>query len=258
MVKLFVAERRNKIMELLNKNQRLTVKELAKEIDVSEATLRSDLNQMEKEGLLTRTHGGAVLTDYIENETSFSTREKKNKQEKMHIASQAVQLITDGQCVLFDASSTVLELARLLKRGKKRLTVVTSGIYTALELRDHPDITVILLGGVVRTGSSSLEGTLGVDVLNKINVDAMFTSANGFTFDTGLTDFNIYEVELKREMLKKASKVVALVDHTKIGKSSIASFADVSQVDTFITDAHFSDEEIAQFNHFGVEVTTTS
>ncbi|WP_054949226.1 DeoR/GlpR family DNA-binding transcription regulator [Numidum massiliense] len=258
MVKLFVAERRNKIMEILNKNQRLTVKELAKEIDVSEATLRSDLNQMEKEGLLTRTHGGAVLTDYIENETSFSTRKKKNKQEKMHIASQAVQLITDGQCVLFDASSTVLELARLLKRGKKRLTVVTSGIYTALELRDHPDITVILLGGVVRTGSSSLEGTLGVDVLNKINVDAMFTSANGFTFDTGLTDFNIYEVELKREMLKKASKVVALVDHTKIGKSSIASFADVSQVDTFITDAHFSDEEIAQFNHFGVEVTTTS
>ncbi|MFC7394028.1 DeoR/GlpR family DNA-binding transcription regulator [Scopulibacillus cellulosilyticus] len=248
MAKMFMAERRNKIMELLNQEQRITVKDLSKKMGVSEATLRSDLNKMEKEGLLTRTFGGAVLNDYVENGTSFSVREKKNKAEKVKIAHQAIELIKNNQCILLDASSTVLELARLLKNKPIRLTVVTNGINTALELNENAEITVILLGGIVKQGSSSLEGTLGVDLLNKINVDQMFTSGNGFTFETGLTDFNYYEVELKREMIKKTKKVNALIDHTKIGNTSIASFANANEIDTFITDQPVSKDTLDLFS----------
>ncbi|WP_158735824.1 DeoR/GlpR family DNA-binding transcription regulator [Alteribacillus sp. YIM 98480] len=237
MNKLFVTERRHKIMEMLNQEQRLTVKRLAKVLGVSEVTLRSDLKEMEKEGLLHRTHGGAMLPkdSVSDNNIPFYSRERKNKNEKRLIAQEALPFIHDGQCILLDASSTALELARLLKDTTLRLTIVTSGIYTALELRENSNFTVIILGGVVRQGSSSLEGVLGSNVLDQVYVDTMFTSANGFTINTGLTDFNMHEVELKVEMVKKSSDVIALVDHTKIGKSSISSFAALEDISTLIT-----------------------
>ncbi|HET7579960.1 MAG TPA: DeoR/GlpR family DNA-binding transcription regulator [Bacillales bacterium] len=256
MPKMFVAERRNKIMEILNEQQRITVKELSSKMNVSEATLRTDLNQMEEQGLLKRTHGGAMLNDFVESETSFSVREKKHKDEKIKIAEKAAEWITYGQCILLDASSTALELARILKKQNLRLTVVTSGIYTALELRENPEITTILLGGVIRNGSSSLEGTLGMDILNKINIDLMFTSANGFSFETGLTDFNVYEVELKKEMVRRAKQVIALIDHSKIDKSSIASFAETHQIYAFITDSPLTDDLLSRFSEHGIQVTS--
>src|SRR5699024_3138658 len=106
-----------------------------------------------------------------------------------------------------------------LKKKPLRVTVVTSGIYTALELADTPEITVILVGGMITNGSSSVEGTLGLDILDQVNIDIMFTSANGFSFESGLTDFNLYEVELKKEMVKRAGKVVALrSEERRVGK----------------------------------------
>lgn len=238
MGKLFAPERRNKILEKLNENKRITVKELSREIHVSEVTLRADLAKMEEEGLLLRTHGGAILADPIpEIETKFDIREKKNKSEKSAIAKKAVEFIQPGQCILLDASSTALQLARQLKDSPIRLTVVTSGINTALELKENQHMTVILLGGIAKRESFALEGSLGVDLLKKINIDMMFTSASGFTLDLGLTDFSVYEVELKKEMVNSAEKVVALLDYTKINKNSIASFASLEQIDTIITDA---------------------
>ncbi|OYD07414.1 DeoR/GlpR family DNA-binding transcription regulator [Paludifilum halophilum] len=254
MVKLFVSERRKEIMQILHRQHRITVKELSKKVGVSEATLRMDLNQMEKEGLLKRTHGGAILNDYIENETTFSVREKKNRAEKMKIAEKAEKLIESDQCLLLDGSSTALELARVLKNKKIRLTVVTNGIYTALELRENPDITCILIGGIVQKGSGSLEGTIGTDTLKNINVDIMFTSAYGFCFETGLTDFNVYEVELKKEMIKKANKVVALIDHTKINKSSISSFVSADHIDRLITDMKLPEDMLKRFRDCDIHV----
>jgi DeoR/GlpR family transcriptional regulator of sugar metabolism len=241
-MKMFVTERRAKIMQLLYDKQRLTVKDLAGSIGVSEATLRSDLNKMESDGLLVRTHGGAVLKENNDNDTSFSVRKQKNRNEKMKIAEKAVELISDKQCVLLDASSTALEIARLLKKNPLRVTVVTSGIYTALELADTQEITVIQIGGVVTNGSSSIEGILGLDILDQVNIDMMFTSANGFSFESGLTDFNLYEVALKKEMVKRAGKVVALIDTSKIGKNSSAFFCKVNEIDTFITEAALDTE----------------
>lgn len=241
-MKMFATERRDRIIDLLQERKRITVKELSSEMGVSEATLRADLNKMELDGLLTRTHGGAVLNDEKENETSFNVRQKKNKVEKAKIASKAFQHIEEKQCILLDASSTALELAQLLKDTPIRLTIVTTGLQTALELKENPDITVILVGGVVTNKSTSIEGTLGLDILDSVNIDIMFTSANGFTVENGLEDFNLYEVQLKREIVKRASKVVALIDSSKIGKSSSAVFAKVEQVDKLITDEPIHDD----------------
>ncbi|WP_332631774.1 DeoR/GlpR family DNA-binding transcription regulator [Halalkalibacter flavus] len=246
--KMLMHERRNAILEYLDKDQRIVVSDLSQRLNVSEATLRNDLNNMEKEGLLKRTHGGAVLVDQDPEDNkffNFSTREKKNKEEKYLISTKAQKLITNNQCILLDASSTALELAKRLKDDpdRKRLTIVTNGIYTALELRDVAEFTVILIGGVIRAGSSALESTIDAGVLKKINVDIMFTSASGFDFENGLTDFNVYEVELKKEMVEASNRVVALLDHTKFGKKSIVSFASIDQIDTLIIDNQISDED---------------
>ncbi|MFY4775168.1 DeoR/GlpR family DNA-binding transcription regulator [Metabacillus sp. RGM 3146] len=258
MGKVFAPERRRMIMEKLHERQRVTVKELSEEIKVSEATLRTDLTKMEEDGLLKRTHGGAILMDTIENETNFYNRERKNKHEKSAIAKKAVELISNGQCIMLDASSTALELARTLKEMQIRLTVVTSGINTALELHDHPSITVILLGGIVKKGSYSLEGSLGVNILSQINIDLMFTSANGFSFEAGLSDFSVYEVELKKAMVNASNKIVALLDHTKINKNSIASFASIDQIDTIITDYALTDSYAEKFDEYNIEVIIVS
>lgn len=141
-----------------------------------------------------------------------------------------------------DASTTVLELAVSLKETEKKLTIINNGLRTAIELKENPNISVIMIGGIARKGSMGLEGLIGIDILNKINIDVMFTSASGFTINEGLTDFNVYEVELKNEMGQHADKVIALLDHTKIGISSISSFASVDQLDTIITDRVVSED----------------
>ncbi|WP_394238726.1 DeoR/GlpR family DNA-binding transcription regulator [Niallia oryzisoli] len=255
-MKMFASERKNIIMQILHEQERITVKDLAKEIGVSEATLRTDLSKMEMEGLLTRTHGGAVLNDENNNEMSFSAREKKNKHEKMQIAKLASEFVKEKQCILLDASSTVLEFARYLKDQPIRLTVVTSGLQTALELKDNPDITVILIGGMVTKGSTSIEGTLGVSILDTVNIDVFFTSANGFSAESGLTDFNLYEISLKKEMIKRSKKVIALVDSTKIGSNSSAVFADLNQIDALITDQSINDETLKVLTKHDIDVIT--
>lgn len=259
MGKMFAAERQEQILKKLNQEQRITVRELSKEIHVSEATLRADLDKMEKKGLLKRTHGGAVHIDFSENEQlytehHFSNREKQNKNEKNAIAKKALAFIKPGQCIMLDASSTALELAKLLNQSDMRLTIVTNGIQTALELNDHQDITVILLGGIVKKGSHALEGTLGASVLTNINIDILFTSANGFSIKGGLTDFSVYEVELKKTMVGSANKTIALLDHTKMGRNSIASFASVTDLKAIITDQPLSSEDQQQLDSMDIDV----
>lgn len=254
MNKMFAPERRKIILNKLKQQKRIIVKEISKEISVSEATLRSDLSILEKEGLLKRTHGGAILIEDIDKDTRFSTREKKNKIEKNKLAQEAVKYISPGQCIMLDASSTALELARILNKTNIRLTVVTSGINTALELSDHPDITIILLGGIIKRGSNSLEGSLGVPILKQINIDKLFTSASGFSIESGLTDFSVYEVELKREMVKASGQVIALIDHSKINNNSIASFASLNDIDVMITDYSFPVENSQVLQKHNIEV----
>lgn len=255
--KMFTNERREKILEILREKKRVTVKELAEKLEVSEATLRSDLNAMEKDKQLTRTHGGATIEQKkVKTENTFSERKRKNQEEKRKIGLKAYEIIESGQCIILDASSTALELARILKESSMRLTVITNGIASAMELKENPNLTVILLGGLLRVGSIGVEGVMGASLLKQINVDIMFTSAKGFTIDDGLTDFNVYEVELKKLMKNASKQVVALLDYSKMGNVSISPFASTEEVDTIITDSQASKEILEQLKKTPINVIT--
>jgi DeoR/GlpR family transcriptional regulator of sugar metabolism len=238
-------------MQMLNEQKQILVKDVSIALNVSEGTLRNDLRILEEDGLLERTHGGAVLPKPPTHEYTFYSRSQSNQAEKMAIGRTAARYVQNGQCIILDASSTSLELAKHLVQYDY-LTVVTNGLATAQELTRNPRINVIVVGGVLRPGSSSLEGLLGKGLLSQIHADVFFTSAHGFTVAEGLTDFSVYEAELKKVMVGNVSRVIALLDHTKLNRRSIATFADTSQIATLITDAAADPEFIRTLP--GIEV----
>jgi DeoR/GlpR family transcriptional regulator of sugar metabolism len=235
---MFASQRRDKIIELLQHNKQIVVKELAQQLQVSEGTLRGDLRMLEEDGVLERTHGGAVLSRSraVSKEYRHSTRSELNHEEKRAIGQRAANLVTRGQCILLDASSTVLELAKELVEYDY-LTVVTNGLEAAMVLNQNPRINVILIGGVLRAGSRTIEGVLGRNILEGIHADQFFTSSEGLSLEEGMTDFSLYEAELKKLMTANARRTIALVDHTKLGRRSIATSVQMKDVHTLITDA---------------------
>lgn len=253
-------ERQQKILDYLKENRKATTNELSELLNVSATTIRTDLNQMDKDKLITKTHGGAVFRDKAKVQPEltlraydFRDRTLENSKEKEKIAEEAVKMIKDHMCIFLDASSTAYTLGRKLN-GFTELTVITNGIHLALALKDVPGITVILTGGIVTSASASIEGLLGEDLLKKIHTDIAFVSARGFSVEDGLTDFSIYEADLKRMCVKVSAKTVALVDHTKFDSTSISGYASIDDINLVITDSGISEETAFIYTKAGVEL----
>lgn len=254
---MLAIERKKIILDYLKKHGNITTNEVCQLLQVSPATARNDLNRLEKDKLVLKTHGGASLLE-TESENLmpafiFGERQQVNQREKEAITDAAVKLIEDNQCIIMDASSTALTLAKKLSKFS-RIIVVTNGIYTMLELKDMPNITVISIGGIVTKNSGSVEGLLGKDLLSHINADAAFVSARGFTLEEGLTDFNIYESELKKEMIRHSKKVVALLDSTKLETSSTANFCSAGEIDLIITDSGADEKILDKYRSAGIAI----
>lgn len=253
-------ERQKMILDYLKQHRKATTNELSDMLGVSTTTIRTDLNQMDKNKQLTKTHGGALYRDReadINELTSkayvFHERALENKLEKEMIARKASELVQDHMCIFLDASSTSYTLGLRLT-GFTELTVITNGIDLALAMKDIPGVTVIMTGGIVTSTSSSIEGLLGADLLKKIHTDIAFVSARGFSMENGLTDFSIYEADLKRLCVKSSSKTVALIDHTKFDTNSISSYASIDDINLVITDSGLSQGLRESYEQSGINL----
>ena len=253
-------ERQKLILDYLEKNRKATTNELSELLGVSTTTIRTDLNQMDKDHLLTKTHGGALYLDTSSDHTEltgkayyFHERALENQREKEEIAASAIHFVKDHMCIFLDASSTAYTLGMKLS-GFTELTVITNGINLALALKDMPGITTILTGGIVTSASSSIEGLLGEDLLRKIHTDIAFVSARGFSVENGLTDFSIYEADLKRMCIRASAKTIALVDHTKFDSSSISSYASIDDINLVISDSGLSKNVQDIYEKAGVDL----
>ena len=239
-------ERQNLILSYLEKNRKATTNELSDMLGVSATTIRTDLNQMDKEHLLTKTHGGALYLDHDEG--------RKDLTSKAYLfAKEAAKLVQDHMCIFLDASSTSYTLGLHLT-GFTELTVITNGIDLALAMKDIPGVTVIMTGGIVTSASSSIEGLLGADLLKKLHTDIAFVSARGFSMENGLTDFSIYEADLKRLCVSSSSRTVALIDHTKFDTNSISSYASIDDINLLITDSGLSKRLRESYEKAGVNL----
>lgn len=247
--------RRDKIIELLNKKGQVKTQDLEKIFGVSAVTIRNDLEKLREDGYLERVHGGAVLpeNEFAKPDYTFQTRSQKNVAAKIAICKSAAELIGEQRSFILDGSSTVLNLIPYFKQ-KNKINIITNGVYTALKTKDFENVNTILIGGMLRSDSGAIEGLLGEEILDKVNPDIMFTSAQGFTVEEGLLNFELYLVQLKKKIAQKSNKIVALLDHSKINNSSTASFAPPNKIDTIITDKKTPEEEIEKIKKAGIKV----
>jgi DeoR/GlpR family transcriptional regulator of sugar metabolism len=246
-------DRRERILTKLGANQRISVVELAQNLGVSEVTIRKDLDQLESLGLLTRTHGGAIASGRGQLELHFTTRSQQQIEAKRRIAQAAATLIRPQQCIFLDASSTALQIARLIK-DHEDLVVVTNGLYTALELNFSQGITTIVVGGRMRRRSSSLVGTSSQSVIERMRVDIGFFGAAGVTARDGLTENDLDEAQLKQAMVAVSGAVVGVADSTKFGITQFSAFALPREIDRIITDEHAPEPVIEELRKQAVIV----
>ena len=254
---MIAAERHVQIEAILRGKVSVTVNELSEMLGVSPVTIRSDLNHLAEQGRLARTHGGATLAnDLHRREFSFETRQQLHADQKRAIGELAATLIRRTEVVLLDASTTAFAIAEAIKRNPDitDVTVVTTGVRTALEMAGTPGISTIIAGGFVRDISGSTTGSLAVDVLNKINIHKAFLGAWGVNIAQGLTETHLLEVELKTNIMAHCDEAIAVVDSSKIGRVALATFAQVDQIARLVTDAGTDPDPLQAFRDRGVEV----
>jgi DeoR family fructose operon transcriptional repressor len=249
---MLAAQRQQRILDMVLKSGAVSTARAARALDVSEETARRDFEMLEAEGLLSRRHGGAVRLNDSHRDLPLDSRESANVEEKKALAKSALALINAGDFLFFDASTTVFHLARLLPNIE--LTVLTPALKVAIELARRPAIRVILSGGTVGHGSLSCEGDLAAASLERCQVKKAFFSCRGVDPQRGLSEANLEQADLKRQMMNLAEQTILLADHSKIGVKSSWFFAKLSDVDTFIADRKPGQAVMRALNTGGVKL----
>lgn len=249
---LYPAERQQHILAQLNRHGRASVSELSQMFGVSEVTIRADLQMLAAQDLIVRTHGGAVLAP-ANPVLSLTLRRQQQVAEKERIGAAAAELVTDGDAVFLDASSTSLTLAHAL-RPRRDLTILTHSLVVAQSMLEAPGVTVVMTGGTVQRETISLMGTEGLAILRKYNLKTGFFGAHGLSFPEGLTDVSAGEAEVKRQVVAMCRQVVALIDATKWGRVGPASFARPEDLNIIVTDAQAPAGLIEQARLLGTRV----
>jgi DeoR/GlpR family transcriptional regulator of sugar metabolism len=236
---MLVAERQRKIVDIVNERSSIRVTELSNIFGVTEETIRRDLEKLEKENLLRRSHGGAVSIEENQSETSYIEREIINAAEKRAIAIEAIKRIEPGDQIVLDASTTAWYMAKELP--DMRLTVVTNSIKVAIELSKKDQIRVISTGGSLLSQSLSYVGPLAERSLSMYHVNKAFLSCKGVHLEKGLSDFNELQALVKKKMMEIADKTVLMVDSSKFGVRAFSQISSLSNIDYIITDTKVED-----------------
>lgn len=228
-----VSDRRTYILDYLNKHHSLKINDLVKELDVTRETLRKDLYFLEEEGLVRKTHGGAVLTNKIK-ETAYDKRREEYSEAKRIIAKQAVQMIETGDIIYLDYGTTIYTLAEEMQ-SMQGITVVTNSIPIINLLIQSEGIELIIPGGTVRRNEGSLYGNMAYNNLKDIFVTIGFFGCAGVAANVGITDHHLGETANSKMMIEHSETSVVLADDSKFGKCALNRMADFSDIDALVT-----------------------
>lgn len=240
------------IIDLLQNHDKVSVNDLTNQFGVSLVTVRQDLKKLEDQGVLKRTHGGAVPVD---NGYDTSTRMWNNYEQKLRIAQKAASLISDGETVIIETGSTCSLLARELA-SKRGVTVITNSVFLCNFVRRHTSLDVVLLGGSFQHDAEANVGPLTKMGLAQFAVDKCFIGADAISEDKGISTINLFRAEVARAMSESAKKLIVLATSDKIGASAVASSFKLSEVHTIITDDAIIDGGEAMLVSEGVQVIT--
>lgn len=232
---MYAPERHQQILETARANGRVEVAGLARDLAVTPETVRRDLTALERRGVLRRVHGGAIPVERLAMEPGVADRESHSAGQKERIARAALDELPDGGSIILDAGTTTVRLAELLPTDRD-LTVVTHSIPVASILISRANITLHLLGGIVRGRTLAAVGDWTRAQIAEVYADIAFMGTNSISVERGLTTPDIAEAGVKRALIGAARRIVVLADHTKFGRESFARVAPLSDVDTVITD----------------------
>jgi DeoR/GlpR family transcriptional regulator of sugar metabolism len=241
-------------LRLLESRDSLSVTELSQTYAVSEVTIRSDLAELARQGLVARVRGGVRPLQRGHSEVAFDTRLRIEADRKQAVAQAAAELVEEGEAVALDSSTTAYYLALEL-RTKRELVVVTNGLRIAAALADAPGISVLVTGGMLRLPAMSLVGDLGADVLGATRINKGFLGARGLSLDRGLMDLNPDEAKVKQAMAAACERVYGIIDGTKWHRSALLSFVAAADVHGIVTDADAPAADVEAWRARGVDVT---
>ena len=251
---MLAEERRFRIRELLEMQRTVTAAELCALLRVTPATIRRDLAWLENEGVLVRSHGGAVSRTSNSNPPATSgTSDASNHAEKEAIAREAERLILDGETVFLEASTTVYEVAKRLGH-RNRLTVVTNSAPIICQLQRSPNVSVISTGGDLQKGAFYLSGAWAQHALSEIHVDKAILGISALDPGFGISAATQSEAQIKRMILKAARVRIAVVDHTKFGRQQFAFVCPVSDLDILVTDSGTEAKHLGTLREAGLEL----
>jgi DeoR/GlpR family transcriptional regulator of sugar metabolism len=248
-------ERMQEVLRMLETRESVHVAELSKMFSVSAVTVRNDLSQLARQGLVARVRGGVRALQRGQSELGFDFRLRLEVDRKRAIAKAAADLVDEGEAIALDSSTTAYYLALEL-RTKKELVVVTNGLLIAAALADAPGITVLVTGGMLRLHAMSLVGDVGADALRATRIGKGFLGARGLSIDRGLMDLNPDEVRIKREMANVCERVIGILDGTKWRRSALLPFVATAQVDAIVTDTGAPAEEVEAWRARDVEIVS--
>jgi len=250
--------RSERILRELRQAGTVSAERLCELLEVSVATVRRDLQELEARGMLRRTRGGAVSIEPLfyepfRHDSSFQEQIERHADEKRRIAQAAADLVQDGETIALTAGTTTTEVVRSI-HNRAGVTVVTSTINVAMELSKRKDIEVFVTGGFLRGDWFSLVGPAAGHAMSQINTDKAFLGVNGFDAQRGLTSANSGEAAINRIIVDQAKQRIVVADHSKLGAVATYRFCGANEVQLLITDSEASDEAVAPFAQLGIEV----
>jgi DeoR/GlpR family transcriptional regulator of sugar metabolism len=245
--------RRRRILDWIQEEGSARVRDLAAAFQVSEATVRQDLERLEQEGQITREHGGAFLNSVPAQVGTMTLHHQENMEQKRRIGAIAADLVKDGETIILDAGTTTTEIAlRLVSR--KNLTVITNALNIAIILGAVPGNAVHMPGGQFKAPTLSLSGDKSVEYFRNIFAAKLFLATAGVALDAGLTYPSFADLQLKEAMIKAASRVYLVADSTKINRSSFTRLGSLEMIHAFVTDSGISDADANAFRARGIEI----
>lgn len=243
-------KRQEQIAQLLHQDGEVKIAEMRSRFQVSDMTLRRDLELLERQGAAYRTFGGAIAVP--QRDVDLIERAEHQTNEKMRIGRKAAELVQSNQAVFIDSGTTTLQLVKYWP-DVRNTTVVTNALNIAMELQ-RKSIPTLVIGGLLREATSSLVGPIAEETLGRMAFDRVFIGAAGFTVEHGFSNSNVFESEVKRTAISQAADITVLIDHSKFGLRSLASFADLTQVNRIITDRPPGSELAEACRQSGVEL----
>ncbi len=238
---MLAIERRQDIMALIRREKAVRVHDLAIQYDVTEETIRRDLDKLDKEGKVTKTYGGAVLENHVSEDPSFTDRLKVNMRQKKAIGAKAAELIEDGETIFIDMSTTALEVIKAVP-DTITITVITNSLEAVIELSKRQNIRLVAIGGTFDRSNLFMGGAMANRFIEHYYVDKTFFSIKALSKDRGVMDSNEEIAEIRSRMVQNAREAILVVDGSKVDKMALFNVIPLDNISTLITD-HILDQE---------------